>query len=150
MNKKVLHTLEFDKIIDKLSEFATCPGGERLCKELVPITDIPKIRTMQSQTTDALTRILRLGSLSFSGTRDILESVKRLEIGSSLGITELLNISSVLKVASRAKSFSRHEEITASDSIDYMFDALEPLTPLNNDITFMKRPVISSATMTAQ
>ena len=135
MNKKVLHTLEFDKIIDKLSEFATCPGGERLCKELVPITDIPKIRTMQSQTTDALTRILRLGSLSFSGTRDILESVKRLEIGSSLGITELLNISSVLKVASRAKSFSRHEEITASDSIDYMFDALEPLTPLNNDIT---------------
>lgn len=135
MNKKVLHTLEYDKIISQLSEFATCPGGERLCHELVPISDFSQIRVLQTQTSDALTRILRLGSLSFSGTRDILESVKRLEIGSSLSIKELLKISSVLKVAARAKSFSRHEEIDTNDSIDYMFEALQPLTPLNNDIT---------------
>ena len=104
MNKKVLHTLEYDKIISQLSEFATCPGGERLCHELVPISDFSQIRVLQTQTSDALTRILRLGSLSFSGTRDILESVKRLEIGSSLSIKELLKISSVLKVSPRFTS----------------------------------------------
>ena len=135
MNEKALRTLEFDKIINILTEFATCPGGRKLCEQTKPLDELEKIRTLQTQTTDALTRVLRSGSLSFSGTRDILESLKRLEIGSTLGITELLNISSVLKVTSRAKSFSRKEESAANDSIDYMFEALEPLTPLNNDIT---------------
>lgn len=135
MNEKALRTLEFDKIINILTEFASCPGGRKLCEQTKPLDELEKIRTLQTQTTDALTRVLRSGSLSFSGTRDILESLKRLEIGSILGITELLNISSVLKVTSRAKSFSRKEESAANDSIDYMFEALEPLTPLNNDIT---------------
>ncbi len=134
MNKKALHTLEFDKIINTLSEFATCPGGLQLCKNITPLEDIEEIRNAQTETSDALVRILRSGSLSFSGTRDILESLKRLEIGATLGISELLNISSVLKVAARAKSFSRREESAKKDSIDYMFEALEPLTPLNNEI----------------
>lgn len=135
MNKRVLHTLEFDKIIDTLSMSATCPAGQRRCKEIVPLDDLEKIKELQLQTTDALTRILRSGSLSFSGTRDILDTLKRLEIGSTLGINELLNISSVLKVTSRAKSFSRREESAKEDSINYMFEALEPLTNLNNDIS---------------
>lgn len=135
MNKKALHILEFDKILNTLCEFATCPGGLALCRQITPSDNIEEIRSMQKETSDALTRILRSGSLSFSGTRDILESLKRLEIGGVLSISELLNISSVLKVAARAKSFSRKEESAANDSIDYMFAALEPLTPLNNEIT---------------
>lgn len=134
MNKKALHTLEFDKIINTLSEFATCPGGFELCKNIEPMYDIEAIKNSQTETTDALVRILRSGSLSFSGTRNILESLKRLEVGGTLGIIELLNISSVLKVTSRAKSFSRREESAKKDSIDSMFEALEPLTPLNNEI----------------
>ena len=109
MNKKVLHTLEFDKIIEILAGFSTCPGGRRLCEALEPLDDIQDIRNRQKETADALRRILRSGSLSFSGTREIMDSLKRLEIGGSLSTTELLNISSVLQVASRAKSFSRRE-----------------------------------------
>lgn len=134
MNKKSLQKLEFNKIIAELSEFATCEGGLELCQSITPMDNIDDIRTSQSETSDALIRILRSGSLSFSGTRNISESLKRLEIGGTLGITELLNISSVLKVTSRAKSFSRKEESAKKDSIDYMFEALEPLTPLNNEI----------------
>jgi DNA mismatch repair protein MutS2 len=135
MNTKALHTLEFNKIIDNLCEFATCSGGLDLCKNLTPIYDIEAIRVAQRETSDALVRILRSGSISFSGTRNILESLKRLEVGAVLSISELLNISSVLKVASRAKSFSRREESATNDSIEYMFEAIEPLTPLNNEIT---------------
>lgn len=135
MNHKALHTLEYDKIINKLCEFATCPGGLDLCKKITPMYDIEAIRTAQKETSDALVRILRSGSLSFSGTRNILESLKRLEVGAALSITELLNISNVLKVTARAKAFSRREESDAQDSIYYMFESLEPLTPLNNEIT---------------
>ncbi len=135
MNKKAIHTLEFDKVINIMTEFSTCPEGRRKCGNLLPLDNLEDIRNLQTQTTDALTRILRSGSLSFSGTRDIVESLKRLEVGSTLGAGELLNISSVLKVAARAKAFSRREESAAEDSINYMFEALEPLTNLNNDIT---------------
>ena len=134
MNKRALHTLEYNKIINMLSDFATCPGGRLLCEQTIPSTDLEEIKQLQAETTDALTRIIRSGSLSFSGTREILDSLKRLEIGSTLSISELLNISSVLKVTNRAKSFSRKEESATEDSINYMFEALEPLTPLNNDI----------------
>ena len=134
MNEKVLHTLEFDKIINKLQEFATCDAGRKSCGELKPVSDINVIKSMQRETSDALVRILRSGSISFSGTRDITDTIKRLEIGASLGIKELLNIGSVLSVANRAKSYGRKEESKADDSIDYMFEALSPLTPLKNDI----------------
>ena len=135
MNKKSLHTLEFDKIIHTLSEYATCPEGKRSTEALLPSTDLEEIQTLQLQTSDALARILRSGNLSFSGTRDILESLKRLEVGSTLSAKELLDISSVLTVANRAKSYSRKEESAKEDSINSMFLALEPLTGLNNDIT---------------
>lgn len=135
MNTRALKTLEYNKIINSLCEFATCPGGRSILEKLLPSTNLEEIRQLQTETTDALTRIIRSGSLSFSGTREILDSLKRLEIGGTLSIIELLNISSVLKVTTRAKAFSRREESASEDSINYMFEALEPLTLLNNDIT---------------
>ena len=78
MNEKVLHTLEFDKIINKLQEFATCDAGRKSCGELKPVSDINVIKSMQRETSDALVRILRSGSISFSGTRDITDTIKRL------------------------------------------------------------------------
>ena len=41
-----------------------------------------------------LSRIWQKGSLSFSGIHNIGESIKRLEIGSTLGTGELLRIDS--------------------------------------------------------
>ena len=81
MNKKVLRTLEFDKIVHRLAEHATSPGGKALCNYIEPLSDINKIKEMQTQTGDALSRIIRVGSISFSGIRDIADSMARLEIG---------------------------------------------------------------------
>ena len=40
MNKKVLHTLEFDKILDRLSELASSPKAKERVHSLMPMTDI--------------------------------------------------------------------------------------------------------------
>ena len=75
------------------------------------------------------------GSLSFGGIRDIRDSLKRLDVGSSLGIVELLAVSALLTAAARAKNYGRREESELpDDSLDGMFRALEPLTPVNNEI----------------
>ncbi len=141
MNTKSLKTLEYDKIISQLEEYASSPLGKQLCRELLPSADISCIRTAQTETTDALTRVRQKGSLSFSGLKDAGDSLKRLEIGSSLNITELLSISSMLTIAARAKAYGRHEESELpDDSLEEMFRMLEPLTPLNTEI---KRCILS-------
>ena len=109
MNQKALKTLEYDKIINQITEYAASPLGKELCRSLNPSSDLEEIRTWQAQTTDAVTRVRFKGTTSFSGVRDIGDSLKRLEIGSSLGIHELLAISSSLTAAARAKAYGRHE-----------------------------------------
>ncbi len=135
MNEKVLKTLEYHKIIQMLAECATSAPGRELCQALEPSTDLAGIELAQKQTGDALTRIFQKGSLSFSGTRNIGASLKRLEIGGTLSIEELLRVASLLKVTTRAKSYSRSErETPREDSLDGLFAALEPLTPLSGEI----------------
>ncbi|MFQ9509679.1 MAG: endonuclease MutS2 [Lachnospiraceae bacterium] len=135
MNEKALKTLEFYKIIDMLAEYASTPSGKEQCRSLVPMSDMDDILSAQSQTSDALSRIYQKGSISFSGTRDIRDSLMRLSVGSTLGIMELLNISSVLKTANRAKTYGRRDPSDERrDSLDELFDSIEPLTPLNKEI----------------
>ncbi|MBR6526889.1 MAG: hypothetical protein IKT45_02995 [Lachnospiraceae bacterium] len=105
MNEKVLKTLEFHKIIARLTEHATTPMGKRLCEECVPMDELEHIVAAQTQTKDALTRLYRQGHISFSGAKDIGASLKRLEIGSSSSISELLAVSSLLTATSRAKAY---------------------------------------------
>lgn len=136
MNEKALKTLEYTKIIDQLTEYASTEMGKQMCRELQPSCDLGTIRQSQTETTDALTRVRMKGSLSFGGVKDVRGSMKRLEIGSSLGIPELLSVSSLLTVAARAQSYGRHEksEEFPDDSLDERFRALDPLTPVNNEI----------------
>ena len=141
MNKKVFKTLEFFKIIDRLSAYASSPLRKEQCEKLETLSSMKKIRQTQKETSDALTRLWQKGSVSFSGTRDIFPSLKRIEVGSCLSIQELLDISSVLNVTLRIKSFSRKEDGEAvMDSLSERFDMLEPLTPVNNEI---KRCILS-------
>ena len=105
------------------------------------MTDLMTIETAQEQTKDALSRIYKKGSLSFSGLHNIGASFKRLEIGGTLGIEELLRIASLLEVAKRAKAYARSDrEDTKADSLDELFDKVEPLSPLLDEI---RRCIIS-------
>lgn len=135
MNKKVLKTLEFDKIIEQLCGCCTTASGLELCKKVKPSYDLGLIKEMQQQTSDALSRILRFGTLDLSGSYDLFESCKRLEIGGTLNAIELMHVCSTLDVAKRAKNYDRNErdgEIT--DSLRGYFEELSPLTNVSQEI----------------
>ncbi len=164
MNQKALRTLEFEKIIEKLTEFAASLPGKELCRTLAPFTWPEDIRSAQRETSDALRRTILNGSPSFSGMQDIRGSVKRLQIGGVLSMSELLHISGLLTTAARVKAYGRssgdslkrsavpaeRQRKTAaaadslkqsepadeefSDSLSEFFRLLEPLTPLNQEI----------------
>lgn len=135
MNAKALHTLEFHKIIDRLTEHAASQAGKDLCRHLVPSDDLSLIRLLQQQTADAFSRILKKGSPSFGGTKDVRGSLKRLEIGSSLNAIELLAVCTLLETAARAKSYGRKDNADLTrDSLDDYFDGLIPLSTISAEI----------------
>ncbi len=141
MNAKVLKTLEFDKIIGKLTSYAQTSLGAQKCRELEPMDQIEDILAAQRETSDAQNRVRLKGSVSFSGARDLRPSIKRLEVGGVLNMTELLHISSLLDCAARVKAYGRQENSEEeTDSLSALFQSVEPITPLNVEI---KRCIVS-------
>lgn len=135
MNQKALKTLEYNKIIEKLAEFAGSPLAKEICRNLEPSTDLYEIQATQRETSDALTRIYQKGAISFSGIHDIRGSIKRLEIGAVIGIPELLSICRLLEICSKVKAYARGENETSTpDSLEELFQALRPLTPVSSEI----------------
>ena len=135
MNEKVLQTLEYNKIIDRLVEKANSDPGRKLCQDLKPYNDISVINEAQTQTGDALSRLFKKGSTSFGGNKDLGYTLKSLSIGSALSITELLKIAGLLENVGRVKSYGKRErEDEEKDSLDDFFNTLEPLSPLSHEI----------------
>ena len=135
MNDKALRILEYHKIINLLIDKATSLPGKEVCKKLTPMTELAAIEEAQQQTADAFTRLIKGGRIHFSDNKDISFSLKSLEIGSNLSASELLKIASSLACAGRARSYARTErDEEISDSLNPLFEELEPLTPLQNEI----------------
>lgn len=135
MNSKALHVLEYNKIIERLTEKATSEPGRKLCRELLPMTALNEIEHAQQETADALSRLFKKGSTSFGGNKDLSRCVRSLEVGSALSVTELLQIAAMLENVNRIKAYGRNDRDDApADTLDEYFGGLEPLTPLANEI----------------
>ncbi|MCD8020742.1 MAG: endonuclease MutS2 [Clostridiales bacterium] len=138
MNEKALKTLEFDKIIEKLSSYAASEMGKKCCTELLPSSDYSEILSAQEETRDALARIYKHGALSFQGLSDIRPHLRLLEIDSSLTAKELLELARLLAVTAQVKEYGEsdsEEGEEAFDSLHTYFDMLEPLEFLHQRIT---------------
>lgn len=105
MNKKVLKTLEYDRIILLLSEEADSKPGKEAISRLEPVKDLRQIEEWQMQTADALSRVIKSGSTNFGGNADLRFIVKSLEAGSSLSAVDLMLIASQLENAARLISY---------------------------------------------
>ena len=137
MNKNVLNTLEYDKIVEQLAKLAGSDGGKKLCRSLTPMTDRDEILEAQCETSDALTHIMTQGPISFQGVTPIKESLKRLELGAPLSMRELLDISSLLACAGQIKHYFRkslNENEETGDCLNERYQLLEPLAPLMQEI----------------
>ena len=135
MNQKVLSKLEYNKIIDMLTEKADSQPGKKLCRELLPSTNPEEIRKNQTQTSDALSRLFKVGSTSFGSNSDLGFSIKSLEIGSTLSIAELIKIAAMLDNVSRIKTYGKKDrDDIPDDSLSEYFEQLTPLTQVANEI----------------
>lgn len=138
LNEKVLNTLEYNKIIDRLQTFAGTEMSRRMCLALKPMTDIGMIRDALLMTNDALARSTAHHVPSLGGFSDCIPCVNRCEAGGLLSARELLNISAMLDACAVAVSYSKHKE--EEDSLSLLFNNIDILTALNAEL---KRCIIS-------
>ena len=136
MNRKAYQTLEFYKITERLAGHAASAGGRKRCLDLVPMQKLSDITAAQTETADALSRVYRRSSLYLGGAKDVRPSLKRLEVGSSLNIMELLDLCTLLETAAKAKQYARQNDGREEepDTLDPLFSALEPCARLSQEI----------------
>lgn len=135
MNKKTLAKLEYNKIIELLTDHASSFSGKELCRRLKPMTSLSDIQIAQEETGAAFTRIVKKGRPSFGGCNPVNDSLRRLEIGGSLGSGELLRICKLLETAGCAKAYGRHDNADdTEDCLDSYFAQLNPVSILTTEI----------------
>ncbi len=135
MDKKSLHKLEYDKITDRLSGYASSFAGRERCRKLKPMTSLADINAAEEETGAAFSRILAKGRPSFEGCQPVNESLKRLDIGGVLGIGELLRIGRLLSLTGHIKAYGRRENgDDARDCLDDYFEALTPIHTLTSEL----------------
>ncbi len=131
MNSKVLKTLEFDKILNRLSQHAVMDIAAEEILRLVPETDVRTVEKMQQETAQALAILAKKGSPPILCSRDIRPALKRADIGGVLTCADLLEIGRVLKTARR---FSGYTDDMETGAIGEHIDALYADKALETEI----------------
>lgn len=133
MNKRCLRILEFDKITKMLADHTSTEPGRRKALSLVPSDSLFDIDLLLQNTEDALNRLLREGSISFTAKDSMKGSVDRLRKGSTLSAPELLLIALLLENVRRVRSYGQTDP-EREDSLSDLFSVLSPLSALCDDI----------------
>ncbi|MBQ7444843.1 MAG: endonuclease MutS2 [Clostridia bacterium] len=107
MDQKLLNTLEFNVIKERLLGLTSSELSGKLCRELEPYNDFEVVSEKLRETDDAVAVIMRKGRPPLGGLTDVVPSVKRAGGGSMLSFQELLSIAGVLKAARRTVNHCR-------------------------------------------
>lgn len=131
---KALHTLEFDKIADKLAECALTDGAKELAISLKPSDDEEYIVKILKQTSAAKDLMAMKGMPSFGSVKDVTPSLDRALKSAVLSPRELLDIAAVLRTARRLLDYINTDK--RSDGVlDVNFNRLTGNRRLEEKIT---------------
>ncbi len=106
MNKSAFKTLEFDKILDKLSSYTESEAVKDTILNLKPYSSLSEAQNAQKETTEAVNTCFRIGNPPVNlGVNDVTACVKRSDIGGVLNPKDLMGVARVLYVARRMKAY---------------------------------------------
>lgn len=135
MEARTFTTLEFDKVMEQLSNHASSSLGRERIEALAPSTNYEEVERRQKATMEGSTVLRLRGSAPLGGIRDIRPACKRADMGGMLNTAELLDIASTLYGGGRLKTFifSLVEE-EPLPLLEELLSQFERLQGLENDI----------------
>lgn len=130
MEKKALHILEFDKILNKLAEYTGNDAVKQRILNLMPATALDEAKAMQQQTSEAVALILRYGEPQNMTVPHVVSSLRRCAMGAVLSPKELLDVARVLNIARGVKRYlgsADTEEFPVLGALEQSLTAVKPL-----------------------
>lgn len=133
--QKALRTLEFDKILDKLSALAMAEETKDRCKALIPVSNTGEVKNRLAETTAAKELIGRKGSPSIASVKNKHAALVKADKGAVLSMRDLLDIAQILNTARSLRTYIEDGREGAGD-LAFIFDQLRPNRSLEERITF--------------
>lgn len=126
MNEKALHTLEYDKIIRRLTGLASTSLGKEEAEKLTPSRELEIVKRRLAATDEAARAVSLKGSPPFGGITDIRSSLQRAKLQGMLQPPELMEVAQFIMGSRRLSRFisSAGEET----ELPLLLDLCEPLT----------------------
>ena len=117
MNTNYLEKLEYNKILEILSNYAKTYIGKKLALELTPSFDVINVANLQIQTSDALSLLYKYGNPPIGDFNNVSIHLKKLESNNILSAKEILDLAHVLKISKELSQF--FNEVTKNVESDF-------------------------------
>lgn len=134
MNKKILETLEFNKVKALFEPHLLTEQGLEQLKELVPTDKVDKIRQAFAEMKEMQELFVEHPHFSISATKDIAATCKRLEMGADLNIEEFLLLKRVIFASRELKNFYDNLENVRLDHLANWFEKLHDFPHLQGNL----------------
>ena len=134
-SEKNIKTLELLSVLNMLSNEAVMADAKQMAFDLKPQFTIDSVKENLKHTEDAYLLMAKYSAPSFGRAVNIISSVSRADLGSSLSIKELLEVAEVLRVTRSLKDWSA-DSVADGNSLSPFFEILTPNKFLENKITF--------------
>ena len=134
MNTKILETLEFNKVKALFEPHLLTEQGLGQLKELVPTDKGDKIKQAFAEIKEMQELFVEHPHFSISGTKDIAETCKRLEMGADLNIEEFLLLKRVIFANRELKNFYDNLENVRLDHLANWFEKLHDFPHLQGNL----------------
>lgn len=92
MDQKSLHTLEFDKVLDRLAGYTSFSAGEEMARHLHPTTDEREAQQWQAETREAMLLLDTRSGVTIGGARDVRRACDNALRGFTLPAEDLMEI----------------------------------------------------------
>ena len=102
-DQKNLNTLEYPKILARLSDFAQSQGGKALARALVPFEALDDARNALAQTEEADRILFEYSLLPNLSIDDVSEILVRAKKGASLAIADIMKVGRSLRISRRLR-----------------------------------------------
>ena len=134
MNKKTYKTLEFNKILEKLSTYTQNDSVKEKITALEPSCDFEAVRAQLCETTEAVGILIRRGPAPGFKIADVTSAISRVERGGVMTMGELCKLSAGLNTARRLKAYIEDDKISENTSVSGIAATITNLRNVENEI----------------
>ncbi|WP_256760808.1 endonuclease MutS2 [Cohnella sp. WQ 127256] len=126
MNNKALHTLEYEKIINRLTGLTSTSLGREEAEKLQPSRELPIVERRLAATDEAVRSVMFKGVPPFGGITDIRSSLYRAKLQGILQPPELMEVAQFIMGSRR---LIRYISLAGEETeLPLLSDLCEPLT----------------------